>query len=109
MLTTKITATKYINQFLLYTKQLKDLDESYTTSKTVSIFLENIHNPDYQNTVELCQAHKYDIHECIMQIRAKERRLEREEAAHRRARIQVRRFQNEAVDRDHQDPIKNRR
>ena len=91
LLTTKVTATRYINQFLSYTKQLKDLDEAYTKSKTVSMFLENILNPDYQNTVELCQAHKYDIHECIMQIRAKERRLEREEAVQRRSKIVVRR------------------
>ena len=106
ILTTKITATKYINQFLSHTKQLKDLDKSYTTSKTVSMFLENIHNPDYQNTVELCLAHNYDIHECIMQVHAKGRRLEREEAAHRRARIQVRRFQNNSVERDHQESMK---
>ena len=106
ILTTKISATKYINQFLSHTKQLKDLDESYTISKTVSMFLENIHNPDYQSTVELCLAHKYDIHECIMQVRAKERRLEREEAAHKRARIQVRRFQNNSGERDHQELMK---
>ena len=87
ILTAKVTVTKYTNQFLLYTKQLKDLDKSYTTSKMISMFLEIIHNPDYQNTVELCQAHKYDIHECIMQVRAKERRLEQEEAIQRRARI----------------------
>ena len=91
LLTTKVTATRYINQFLSYTKQLKDMDKAYTKSKTVSMFLENILNPDYQNTVELCQAHKYDIHECIMQIRAKERRLEREEAVQRRSKIVVRR------------------
>ena len=91
MLTTKVTATRYINLFLSYTKQLKDLDESYTKSKTVSMFLENITNPDYQSTVELCLSHKYDLHECIMQIRAKERRLEREEAVQRRAKISVRR------------------
>ena len=95
LLTTKVTATKYINQFLSYTKQLKDLDESYTKSKTVSMFLENIINPDYQSTVELCQAHKYDIHECIMQVRAKERRLEREDAVHRRTKISVRRNNQE--------------
>ena len=67
ILTTKITATKYIHQFLSYTKQLKDLDKSYyTTSKTVSMFLENIHNADYQNTVELCLAHTYNIHESVL-------------------------------------------
>ena len=98
LLTTKVTATKYINQFLSYTKQLKDLDESYTKSKTVSMFLENIINPEYQNTVELCQAHKYDIHECIMQVRAKERRLEREDAVQRRTKISVRRN----IQEDHQ-------
>ena len=51
------------------------------------------------------QAHKYDIHECIMQVMAKERRLEREEAIHRRARIQVRSFQNEGIDREDQNSI----
>ena len=59
------------------------------------MFLENITNPDYQSTVELCQAHKYDLHECIMQVRAKERRLEREESVQRRSKISVRRNYNQ--------------
>ena len=95
LLTTKVTATRYLNQFLSYTKQLKDLDESYTKSKTVSMFLEIITNPDYQSTVELCQVHKYDLHDCIMQVRAKERRLEREESLQRRSKISVRRSYNQ--------------
>ena len=90
ILSTKVTATKYINLFLSYTKQLKDLDESYTKSKTISLFLEKITDPDYQTTVEMCQAHKYDLHECIMHVRSKERRLERELEGQRRKTITVR-------------------
>ena len=37
-LSTRIIGSEYINNFQLYTKQLEDLGESYTTSKTVSIF-----------------------------------------------------------------------
>jgi len=90
ILSTKVTATKYINLFLSYTKQLKDLDESYTKSKTISLFLEKITDPDYQTTVEMCQAHKYDIQECIMQVRSKERRLEREQEGQKKKTITVR-------------------
>jgi len=90
ILSTKVMATKYINFFLSYTKQLKDLDEPYTKSKTISLFLEKITDPDYQNTVELCQAYKYDIHECIMQVSSKEQRLEREQEGQRRKVITVR-------------------
>ena len=49
ILSTKVTATKYINIFLSYTKQLKDLDVLYTKSKTISLFLEKITDPDNQN------------------------------------------------------------
>ena len=38
-LSTRIQASHYINEFLQYKKHLEDLDESYTVSKTVSIFL----------------------------------------------------------------------
>ena len=55
------------------------------------MFLEGITNPDYQSTVELCQAHKYDLHECTMQVRAKDRRLEREEVVQRGTKTSVRR------------------
>ena len=35
---TRMIGSKYINNFQLYTKQLEDLGESYTTFKTVSIY-----------------------------------------------------------------------
>ena len=90
-LSTRITGSEYINNFQLYTKQLEDLGESYTTSKTVSIFLEQISDPDYTSTKELCIENQHNLDECIARIRAKERRLDREKLRHRRRSISVRR------------------
>ena len=90
-LSTRITGSEYINNFQLYTKQLEDLGESYTTSKTVSIFLDQISDPDYTSTKELCIENQHTLEECIARIRAKERRLDREKLRHRRRTISVRR------------------
>ena len=90
-LSTRITGSEYINNFQLYTKQLEDLGESYTTSKTVSIFLDQISDPDYTSTKELCIENQHTLDECIARIRAKERRLDRERLRHRRRSISVRR------------------
>ena len=38
ILTTSNTASAYINEFQLYNKQLLELNEAYTSSKTVDIF-----------------------------------------------------------------------
>ena len=46
-LNTKNTASEYINDFLEHQKHLEELDEAYTTSKTISIFLDQITDPDY--------------------------------------------------------------
>ena len=90
-LSTRITGSEYINNFQLYTKQLEDLGESYTTSKTVSIFLDQISDPDYTSTKELCIENQHTLEECIARIRAKERRLDREKLRHHRRTISVRR------------------
>ena len=90
-LSTRITGSEYINNFQLYTKQLEDLGESYTTSKTISIFLDQISDPDYTSTKELCIENQHTLEECISRIRAKERRLDRERLRHRRRAISVRR------------------
>ena len=47
-LNTTNTASEFINDFLEYQKHLDELDESYTISKTVSIFLDQITDPDYE-------------------------------------------------------------
>lgn len=90
-LSTKSHASQYINEFLQHTKHLEELDESYTVSKTVSIFLNQITDPDYRDTVEACHINKYGISKCIEQVRAKERRLERERGARRRTPMVLRR------------------
>ena len=94
VLSTKSHASQYINEFLQNTKHLEDLGESYIISKTVSIFLNQISDPDYKPTVEACHINKYDIIKYIEQIRAKERRLGRERGAGRRNTMVLRR--NEA-------------
>ena len=103
-LSSKTYASQYINDFLQHTKHLEDLDEAYTVSKTVSIFLKQIVNPDYRSTVEACHINKYDIHTCIEQVRAKERRLGRERGNARRNHITLRR-QESKNDRESQEAI----
>ena len=90
-LSTKNTASEYINHFQLYTRQLEDLNESYTESKTVNIFLKQISDPDYLTTKEFCIENKLKIDDCIERIRARERRLGRESDTSKRRRISVRR------------------
>ena len=93
-LSSKTFASQYINEFLQYTKYLDDLGESYTESKTVSIFLQQINDPDYLSTVEACHMNKYDIHTCIEQVRSKERRLTRERSGSRKGQVTIRRNGN---------------
>lgn len=102
-LSSKTYASQYINEFLQYTKYLDDLDEAYTDSKTVSIFLQQIKDPDYTSTVEACHMNKYDIHACIEQIRAKERRLARERSGGRKGQVTIRRNNNNNQDNEGPD------
>jgi hypothetical protein len=95
-LSTRTTASEYINDFLQFTKHLEELGESYTVSKTINIFLTQITDPDYASTVELCIENKLNIEECIERIRAKERRLGREQSSKRKGIISVRRGQIES-------------
>ena len=90
-LSTKNTASDYINDFLQYTKQLDELEESYTSSKTVNIFLTQIHDPDYAGTVEMCVENRLPLNKCIERIRSKERRLRREKRSTRTGDLIVRR------------------
>ena len=72
-LSTKKSASQFINHFKTYNQQLRDLGEAYTNSKEASLFLEKIKDPDYENVVELCLDQDSTIEECIQQVRAKER------------------------------------
>ena len=97
-LSTKKSASQFINQFKTYNQQLRDLGEAYTKSKEVSLFLEKITDPDYENVVELCLAQDSTIEDCIQQVRAKERRLDRSNSKLRRKPLTIRR--NVASDQD---------
>ena len=90
-LNTKTSASEYINMFQLLTKQLDELGESYTPSKTVQIFLSQITDPDFENTRELCVENKYRIDECIERIRSKERRVARGRTATKFRTLSIRR------------------
>ena len=90
-LSTRNTAGQYINSFLQHKKHLEELKEEYTPSKTVTIFLTQITDPDYASTVEHCLENKLQIRECIDRIRAKERRLDRSRSLKRRAPVIIRR------------------
>ena len=90
-LSTKSNASEYINCFLQHVKHLQELDESYTPSKTIAIFLNQITDPDYENTVEACRENKCILGECIERMRAKERRLTRIKSVERKGNINIRR------------------
>ena len=104
-LSTKKSASQFINEFKTYNQQLKDLGEAYTKSKIVSIFLEKITDPDYENVVELCLAQDSSIEECIQQIQAKERRLDRNDTKFRRKPLSLRRNITEDEPSYSTDPI----
>lgn len=103
VLSTKKSASQFINKFKTYNQQLKDLGEAYTTSKIVSIFLEKITDPDYEHVVELCLAQNSTIEECIQQVRSKERRLDRHNSNSRRKPLSLRRTSGS----NEEDKIKN--
>lgn len=94
MLTSSTSASEYINNFLQYTKLLDDLGEAYTSSKTISNFLNQIKDPDYSATKESCIEDKLNLDQCIERIRSKERRLGRSKTDNRRG-INIRRDQLE--------------
>lgn len=90
-LTTRYSASEYINEFQKYTKLLNQLGEEYSQSHTTTIFLRQITGPDYKLTVQLCIEGKLELKECIDRIRSHERILSRETAVSRRPAINVRR------------------
>jgi len=90
-LSTRNTASQFINSFLQHKKHLEELKEEYTPSKTVYIFLAQITDPDYAMTVEHCVENKLDIREFIDHIRAKERRLDRSRSSNRKEPLIIRR------------------
>ena len=94
-LSTRTLASEYINLFQQYNKQLTDLGEEYTKSKTVNMFLTQITDPDYEATKELCIENRLPLNECIERIRAKERRLTRDKGVKRRSDIVTRRDRHE--------------
>ena len=52
ILSTKINASEYINTFIQHVKHLEDLQESYTVSKTISIFFYQLSDPDYKTQLK---------------------------------------------------------
>ena len=64
------TTSNYINNFLQYVKLSEDLGEAYTPSKTISIFLDQITDPDYASTKENCVEDKLSLEQCIKWIRS---------------------------------------
>jgi len=94
-LSTRTTASEYINSFQQYNKQLIDLKEEYTQSKTVNMFLTQITDPDYESTKELCIENRLPIKECIERIRSKERRITRDKGSRNRPEITSRRDRHE--------------
>ena len=69
------TTSNYINSFLQHNKLLEDLGEAYAPSKMISIFLDQITNPEYASTKENCLEDKLTLEQCTKWIRSKERRL----------------------------------
>ena len=91
------SASNYINSFLQLVKLLEDLGEGYTRSKTISIFIDQITDPDYAATKENCVEDKLTLEQCIERIRSKERRLGREKMTSRKG-LKIRRDKIEELD-----------
>jgi len=94
-LSTRTTAREYINEFQQYVRLLEQLNESFTESYTVSMFLRQITDPDYEITKTLCIEEKLHIGMCIDRIRARERRLPRERNTKKKSYLNIRRDQVE--------------
>ena len=76
---TDSTASQYVNSFRSLVKKLRDLNESYTDSKTIDIFLTQITDPEYDQTIERLRETWMGMEECINAIRMKDRRIARGE------------------------------
>ena len=99
-LNTKNSASEYINYFQMYTKQLDELGEAYTSSKTVSIFLDQIDDPDYESTKELCIESRLNLQQCIERIRSKERRIGRFRSREKKKVVNIRRMRENVTPQD---------
>ena len=84
------------------------MEESYTPSKTVAIFLKQISDPDYENTKEYFIENIYQISECIKRIRAKERRLGRNNPSTKRNSLSIRKSKSSDGTNDSNDMEKNK-
>ena len=88
-----------------HVKNLEDLQESYTVSKTISIFLYQVSDPDYKHTIETCIENRLELNECIERLRNKERRLTRDRDMKRKGTISIRRNEEKRTYEETQEKI----
>ena len=86
-----------LTPFLQHVKYLEYLQESYTASKTISIFLYQVSDPDYKHTIETCIESRFELNECIERLRSKERRLIRDRDMKRKGTISIRRNEQKRI------------
>ena len=53
LLSTRRGESQYINDFQTYSKHLHELSEAYTPFKTITIFINQFSDPNYQNGRDL--------------------------------------------------------
>ena len=86
------SASKYINNFLLWTQELDKLDgESYSPSHKIQIFLKHVDDEDFMPTVNYLKNSQPTLMECIQAIRKADRDIQMKRASKRKLQTKVRR------------------
>ena len=93
------SASNYINKFLIWFRDLNKIPgEEYSNSHGISLFLRNIHDPDYTTTTGILKtSNEMDLMKCVTAIRKRERELLRSRSEKRKLHQHIKRLRNEGL------------
>ena len=95
ILHTGITATQYVNKFLTAQTELDAIPgEANSPSHSVYLFLRNIQDPNYANTVNYLRNICADLDQCVLSIRKTERDILPRSAVKRKLKSTLRRMES---------------
>ena len=88
-----ITATQYVNKFLTAQTELDAIPgEANSPSHSVYLFLRNIQDSNYANTVSFLRNTNADLDQCVLSVRKAERDIMQRNAVKRKLRSTLRRM-----------------